>query len=143
MISKMRLRNDSFVVDHPEFARFPLVVGREDGAVVEAFHGAEWFRHEDYDGPESFELPESWRSFEGHYRSHNPWTNNFRVLARKGNLYLVYAGGWAAQLFPLEDGIFAVGNEDAAERIHFGALASGRALSVRLSGGDYYRAFTP
>ena len=142
-IRLLRSRNDAFVVDHPEFARFPLVVGREDGDVVEAFHGAEWFRHERYTGPESFELPESWRSYEGHYRSHNPWMSNFRVLARKGRLYLVYPQGSAQQLFPLEDGVFAVGDEDAAERIHFGALAAGRTLSARYVGGDYYRAFNP
>ena len=142
-IRLLRLRNDAFVVDHPELARFPLVVARQDGAVVEAFHGAEWFRHERYDGPESFELPESWRSYEGHYRSHNPWFGNFRVLARKGRLYLVYPGGGASQLFPLEDGLFAVGNENAAERIQFSALAAGRTLVARYSGGDYYRAFSP
>ena len=142
-IPLLPLRNDSFVVDHPEFARFPLVVGRQDGAVVEAFHGAEWFRHERYNGPESFEIPKSWRAYEGHYRSHNPWWNNFRVLVRKGNLYLVYPGGGATQLFPLRESVFAVGHEDAAEQIEFGALAAGKALSARYSGGDYYRAFSP
>ncbi len=142
-IPLLRMRNDAFIVDDPGFARFPLVVGREDDAVVEAFHGAEWFRHERYSGPQSFEPPESWRAYEGHYRSHNPWTGNFRVVGRKGGLYLVYPGGFAMRLIPLEEGVFAVGNENAAERIRFGALASGKTLSVRLSGADYYRAFTP
>lgn len=142
-IRLLRLVSDSFIVDHPDFERFPLVVDREDGAVVEAFHGAEWFRHERYKGPESFELPESWHSYVGHYRSHNPWMTNFRVLARKGRLYLVFPRGGAQQLFPLEDGVFAVGDENAAERIRFSALAAGRALSARLGGGDYYRAFNP
>jgi len=140
-IRLLRWVSDAFIVDHPDFARFPLVVGREDGAVVEAFHGAEWFRHERYQGPESFDLPESWQSYVGHYRSHNPWMTNFRVLARKGRLVLVFPEGAAEQLFPLEDGVFAVGDENAAERIRFSALAAGRALSATLGGGDYYRAF--
>ena len=142
-IRLLRLVSDSFIVDHPDFARFPLVVDREDGTVVEAFHGAEWFRHERYKGPESFELPESWHSYVGHYRSHNPWTTNFRVLARKARLYLVFPRGGARQLFLLEDGVFAVGDKNAAERIRFSAPAAGRALSAKFGGGDYYRAFTP
>ena len=64
------------------------------------------------------------------------------MLARKGRLYLVYAGGGASELFPLEDGVFAVGNESAAERIQFSALAAGRTLVARYGGGDYYRAFS-
>ena len=142
-IRLLPLMSDSFIVDHPDFGRFPLVFDRVDGTVVEAFHGDEWFRHERYKGPESFELPESWNSYVGHYRSHNPWTTNFRVLARKGHLYLVSSWGGARQLFPLEDGVFAVGDENAAERIRFSALATGRALSATFGGGDYYRAFTP
>ena len=140
-IPLLSLVPDAFVVDHPDFALFPLVFTRQDGDVVEAFHGAEWFRHERYDGPEQFELPESWAPFVGHYRSHNPWLTNFRVLARKGALYLVYPWGAAQRLHPLEDGLFAVADEGAAETIRFGAVASGKALSARLAGGDYFRAF--
>ena len=140
-IPLLSLVPDAFVVDHPDFALFPLVFTRQDGDIVEAFHGAEWFRHERYDGPEQFELPESRAPFVGHYRSHNPWLTNFRVLARKGALYLVYPWGAAQRLHPLEDGLFAVADEGAAETIRFGAVASGKALSARLAGGDYYRAF--
>ncbi len=140
-IPLLSLGPDAFVVDHPDFALFPLVFTRQDGDVVEAFHGAEWFRHERYDGPEQFELSESWVPFVGHYRSHNPWLTSFRVLARKGALYLVYPWGAAQRLHPLEDSLFAVADEGAAETIRFGAVASGKALSARLAGGDYYRAF--
>ena len=30
--------------------------------------------------------PDQWRPFLGHYRSHNAWLTNFRVVAREGGL---------------------------------------------------------
>jgi hypothetical protein len=53
----------------PAFARFPLLFGREKGAVVEASHGGDWYTGERYAGPKSFETPSEWRAFAGHYRN--------------------------------------------------------------------------
>ena len=79
----------------------------------------------------------------GHYRAHNPWVSNFRVVLRKGQLLFIGAAGEEAALAPLADGGFQVGAEATPERLHFDTLVAGEAWHARLSGGDYYRFFTP
>lgn len=148
-----RYDDDAFVVRHPAYARFPLRFGRIDGRVVEAWHGAEWFAGDGYDGPTEFSLPTAWAAYPGHYRSHNPWATNFRVVARKGKLWLLMPGapldsiGDEEPLAPLGEpaaGRFRVGADPASpERLEFDTIVDGQALRARLSGGAYYRFFTP
>jgi len=139
-----RRGDDCFYVPHPDLSRFLLRFGREEGQVVEACHGSKWYAHQRYAGPTSFEFPAEWAAYTGHYRSHNPWHSNFRVLVRKGELYLVELWGDEEVLVPLGDGVFRVGREEEApERIRFDAVVQGRALRANLSGSDHYRTFTP
>jgi len=116
----------------------------EKGQVVEAFHGPDWYTNERYTGPTTFDCPQEWGAYPGHYRSHNPWLSNFRVVLRKGAMALVDPSGEEEPLVPLGGGVFRVG-EDARspERIRFDAILDGRALRANLSCGDCYRAFTP
>ncbi len=134
---------DCFYVDHPDFALFLLRFGREKGEVVEAFHGPDWYTNERYTGPTAFDYPQEWDAYPGHYRSHNPWLTNFRVVLRKGALVLVEPSGDEEPLVPLGGGVFRVGeDEHSPERIRFDAILNGRALRANLSCGDYYRTFT-
>ena len=135
---------DRFYVDHPDFAFFLLRFGREEGEVVEAFHGPDWYTNDRYTGPTTFDYPEEWDAYSGYYRSHNPWLSNFRIVLRKGALALVHPSEPEEPLAPLGSTVFRVGKDDRSpERIRFDTILSDRALRANLSCGDYYRAFTP
>jgi len=135
---------DRFYVDHSDFALFLLGFGREKSQVVEAFHGPDWYTNERYAGPTTFDHPREWDAYPGHYRSHNPWLSNFRVVLRKGALALIHPSGREEPLVPLGSGVFRVGEDDRSpERIRFDTILNGRALHANLSCGDCYRTFTP
>jgi len=134
---------DRFYVDHPDFALFLLRFGREEGEVVEAFHGPGWYINDRYAGPTTFDHPQEWDAYPGHYCWHNPWLSNFRIVLRKGALGLVDPSGEEEPLVPLGSGVFRVGEDDRSpERIRFDTVLNGRALRANLSCGDYYRTFT-
>lgn len=142
---------DAFLVYDPDFELFPLNFGREvaedePGPVVEAFYGGEWFRGERYAGALQFDVPAGWAAYTGHYRAHNIWSTNFRVVIRKGALWLVHPDGRAGLLEPLEGGDFLIRYADDdvhVERLAFDALVDGKAVIACYSGADYYRFFTP
>ncbi len=138
-----------FYVNHPDFDRYLLQFGRaananENTKVIEAFHGPDWYTNDQYIGPRSFEYPQEWDAYLGHYRSHNPWESNFRVIVRKGKLLLVWPSGEEETLAPLGNGEFRVGEEDSSpEHLLFDQVVNDQALRANLSGCDYYRFFTP
>ncbi len=136
--------NDQFFVRHPDFAMFLLRFGRVDGEVVEVFHGPAWFVNLAYRGPVSFEAPAAWAAYPGHYRSHDPWGSNFRVVMRKGALSIIFPSGEEEALVSLGSGRFRVGaDERSAERLTFDTVVEGEALRANYSCADYYRFFTP
>jgi hypothetical protein len=147
------LHDDTFAVDHPDWERFTLGFGRDGERIVEAWHGGEWWAGDGYAGPTEFEVPAAWHAYPGHYRSHNPWATNFRVVIRKGELWLLVPGsdsdgiGEQEHLVPIGDpaaGLFRIGDDERSpERLQFSAIVEGRALLARLSGADYARFFTP
>jgi len=135
---------NGFYVPHSEFALFLLRFGREEGQVVEALHGPDWYTNERYTGPTTFSYPPEWAAYPCHYRSHNPWFSNFRVVLRKGALVLISPRGDEQPMVPLGNGVFRMGKEDQSpERIRFDTLLDGQALRANLSCCDYYRTFTP
>src|SRR5690606_13551236 len=83
---------DRFYVPHPEFSLFLLRFGRQEGRVVEAFHGPDWYVTERCAGNAALDVSGEWLAYPGHYRSHNPWFTNFRVVLRKGRLLLILPG---------------------------------------------------
>ena len=133
---------DSFFADHPDFAFFLLIFGRDnDNQIVEAFHGSDWYTHKRYDGPTHFDYPEVWDAYVGHYRVYNPWRYNFRVVLRKGRLFLVEVFGWLyweTELIPREKGDFTIG-EGSPELIFFDTIVNHRALRTWKGCGYYYR----
>jgi hypothetical protein len=83
-------------------------------------------------------------AYPGHYRSHNSWYSNFRVVLRKGELLLIEPNGDEELLKPLENGHFRIGADPGSpERIRFDTLIEGRADRAIFSGCPYYRTFTP
>ena len=143
--------DDTFIVPHPAYDRFVFRFGRQadGGEVVELFHGADWYVNDRYQGPTSFGTPPEWDAFPGHYRAHNPWATNFRVVRRKGQLWLVFPvapDGFEDEqpLVPLGDGSFRAGADDTSpERVRFDVVVDGKALRAVLSDGVYERDFTP
>ena len=136
--------NDCFYVNHPDFDCFLLRFGRaETSDITEACHGANWYISEKHTGSKAFDSPAEWSAYPGHYRAHNPWQTNFRVILRKGTLWLVWPDGDEEALTALEDGTFRIGDDISPERLRFKQIINGKALRANLSVCDYYRFFTP
>jgi hypothetical protein len=135
---------DSFFVPHADFELALLDFGREDGKVVEAFHGGEWFRKDGHAGPAQYDFPKDWTAYAGHYRARNPELSNFRVVVRKDALIFLNPWGNREPLLPLEPGLFRVGaNPYLAETLRFSAVVDGQALRADYSGCPYFRTFAP
>jgi CubicO group peptidase (beta-lactamase class C family) len=131
---------DSFIVRHPEFELFRLVFTREEGKVVEAGHGADWYAHARYKGARAFEYPREWDAYAGRYRHESPWYGSTRVVLRRGSLWVE----GEQRLVPLPDGSFSLGPpEETAERVRFLDTSGGRALRMNLSSVVYYRTYMP
>ncbi len=90
--------------------------------------------------------PDQWLPLLGHYRSHNAWLTNFRVVANDGRLMISADAVDEVRhpLSPLDDGQFRVGKQPwAPERLSFDSVIDGRAQRAWLSGAAYHRTFTP
>jgi CubicO group peptidase (beta-lactamase class C family) len=143
-ISLEPVDDDQFRVDHPDFELFLLRFGRDaEGKVVEAFFGPDWYAGERYAGPRTFDVPEEWSTYTGHYRSVDPWLSNFRIVLRKGALTFIDPDGDERTVTPLRGGEFRLDDEDSAERLRFDSPIDGRTLRALLSEEPYYRTFTP
>jgi len=131
---------DRFLVKHTDFDLFTLGFSREDGKVVEATHGGDWYTNERYKGAREFAHPPEWATFVGHYRNDSPWAGSTRVVLRKGKLLL----DGVQELSPLATGGFRVGAEEySPERARFDSLMNNRAMRLILSGVEFYRTDTP
>ena len=136
------LAEDLYLVPDAEFDEFPLRLERPDDAALEVWHGDRRYVRA---GGKARRLPEpsaELRAIAGHYRSHNPWTTNFRVVLRGDRAWLVFPTRPDAEqsLVPSPDGSFRVGEDPGSpERLRFDTVAEGHALRAWLSGWPYYR----
>jgi len=143
VIALERRAPDSFYVGHPDLDLFLIDFNRDDGNVVEAFHGPHWYTRDGCSGPRAFDVPEEWEAYLGHYRARNPELSNFRVVRRKDALALIIPWGNAEPLIPLSDTLFRIGEDSRSpETLRFDAVVEGRALRADYSGCPYYRTFT-
>jgi hypothetical protein len=135
---------DRFLAPYPAFELFPLQMGRENDEIVEATHGGERYVRDGHQGGTILECSAEWEAYPGHYRSHNPWLSNFRVVLRKGSLVFIDPTGEDEPLHQLEPGLFRIGKEARSpEFIRFDVVIHGKAMQAILSGGVYSRTFTP
>ena len=138
--------NDAF---DPFALRFRAAGGvGGDGPMVEIHHGsAVYVRRGNEPLATAEPYPEEWAAFTGHYRSHAPYVSNFRVVLRRGRLYLVWPNGGEQLLTPHPSDAgpsprFLVGpaGEPSAEWVRFQSVVAGRALrALWAGGGSFYR----
>ena len=131
---------DAFIVQHPDFAHYPLLFGRAGtggkGPAVEVGWGEQWFVTAHYSGPREFKVPEEWHRYPGHYRNEDAWIGSNRIDLRGGKLWL----NGTVPLEPAEDGRFYLRDEPASpEWVGFSDFANGKAMRMRLSGADLAR----
>ncbi len=135
-----RYGENEFLIDDSRYGLFPIAPVRDDdGNLIALRHGPDWFARADADQPPVVEYPPLWESLPGHYRCHNPWHSNLRIVLRRGHLVLIHPTGGEEALSPLEDGTFRVGEEQSPERVRFDAVVDGKAQRLNLSGQDFYR----
>ena len=144
-ITLSRDGKDEFVTGDPDFNLFPFKFGRQSGKVVQVFHGGDWYVGDAYQGARESKSPAEWAKYTGHYRSNQTWTNNFRIVLRKGQLMLVLPGGDEWPMTPDGHGGFWAGEEGTSpqEQVSFDTVVHGKTLRCLLSGQGYYRVFTP
>jgi hypothetical protein len=140
------LEEDLFLAPDAAFDRFPLRVERPMDDVVELWHGAQRYVRQ---GAAARPLPQPSAELQpiaGHYRSHNPWTTNFRIVLRGDRPWLIFAGApdgfdTEQQLILSAEGSFRVGDDPGnPEALRFDTVVEDRALRAWLSGWPYYRA---
>jgi len=145
-ISLEELEDDLFLASDTDFDRFPLRVARPTDDVVELWHGGRRYVQQ---GTAAHPLPQpsaELQAIAGHYRSHNPWTTNFRIVLRGDRPWLILPGapdgfGTEQPLIPSADGSFRTGDDPGnPETLRFDTVVDGRALRAWLSGWPYYRA---
>jgi D-alanyl-D-alanine carboxypeptidase len=137
---------DLFVAAEATFDQFPLRVERSPTGEPVLWHGDQRYVRAGASARKLPEPPAELDCVAGHYRSHNPWTTNFRVLLRGEQAWLVFAAapdGFETEqpLIPSLDGTFRVGDDPGnPETLRFDTVVDGRALRASLSGWPYYRA---
>lgn len=134
---------DWFLATEPGYDRFAFHFQRDDdGAITGLTHGHHWFPVEGYSGLTTFETPAAWAAYPGHYRSHNPWNPDFRVVLRQGELWLANIWG-EDRLIPDGEGFVVDAEPEGPERFVFDTIVDGQAWRVGSPGGEmYYRFFT-
>jgi CubicO group peptidase (beta-lactamase class C family) len=140
------LEDDLFLATDPLFDRFPFRVIRSVSNSPELWHGGQRYVRA---GTRARALPDptpELQAIAGHYRSHNPWTTNFRVVLRGDQPWLIFPAapdGFETEqpLIPSDDGTFRVSDDPGnPETLRFDTVIEARALRAWLSGWPYYRA---
>jgi D-alanyl-D-alanine carboxypeptidase len=139
----LRGDDEAFVADSDDWEPFPLHFKTVGNRVTGLAHGASLYV------PEGAAPPSAgvggWSAFEGHYRTHDPWYSNFRIVDRAGALVLIWGWGVEEPLERLPDGSFRAGEDPRMpERVRFEERDDGGpVLRVNYSGLDLFRVFTP
>lgn len=147
------IAGNTFCVPDDEFDPFPLRFrapedAGDDAALVEVHHGPDVYVREGR-APlaQAVAHPPEWDAFTGHYRSHVPYMTSFRIILRRGRLYLAWPHGGEEPLTPRPGDSatsprFYVGpaGQPSTEWVRFDTVVGGRALRARWAGGGaFYR----
>ena len=145
-IGLQELDDDLFLAPDPDFDRFPIRMEHATGEIPTLWHGGRRYVRAGAAARPLSEPSAELRAIAGHYRSHNPWTTNFRIVLRGDQPWLIFAGapdGFDTEqpLRAAEHGLFDVGEDEGnPETLRFDTVVDGRALRAWLSGWPYYRA---
>jgi hypothetical protein len=139
-----------FVADHPNFSRLPLRFDLSSGSAYKVRHGSRKYLRRGDDSvqkkretvdPAPRKQAEGIGALLGHYRSHNPFYTNFRVIEGwSGELVFVDPSGGEQALHRIDDMTWRV--EETPETIRFDAIVDGQALRANVSGCAHDRFFT-
>lgn len=135
---------DRFYTPHTEFNRFLFKFSGVPASQVR--YGEQVFSRTAGTNALSLEngLHAEWQPYCGHYRSHNPWLTNFRVLQHDGRLWFAYTDGEEFSLSPDEKDCFIIEEDpDSPERLRFDLPLADGFARVWYSGCWYARSFTP
>ena len=137
--------HDSFLVDGPGFDLFLLEFEKVDGRIERVHHGERTYVRNAPACPCETSPEGRLVRYEGHFRSHNPWLTNFRVVRRRDGLRYVHRHGASEQLVPVGENSFRIGSDERSpERITFDGIINGVATSATVTGGGRFgRTFTP
>ena len=152
-ITLEHIAGNTFCVPDDGFDPFPLRFRAPEGAadtppMIEVHHGPNVYVREGNEPLASDALyPPEWAAFPGHYRSHTPYLTSFRVILRRGRLYLAWPHGGEEPLAPragdpLASPRFYIGPEGSpsAEWLRFDTVVGSRALRAQWAGGgSFYR----
>ncbi len=152
-ITLEHIAGNTFCVPDDDFDPFPLRFrapedAGQDVPVVEMRHGpAVYVRDGAAPLAVAEHYPPEWDAFVGHYRSHAPYLTSFRVILRRGRLFLAWPNGGEEPLTPragdpVASPRFEVGpvGEPSAEWIGFDTVVGSRALRAGWAGGgSFYR----
>ncbi len=138
------LEGERFYANHPQYELFAFNFKRGQGQVTAVGHGSDLYSRSDSHITGDKAHPPAWRAYPGHYRSHNPWMSNFRVVLRNGELVFIPPYGEEEPLVEMDIDVFRLGSDPRSpERLVFGPVVDGKTISVNLSGCEYCRFFTP
>jgi len=142
-VAMEKREDDIFLANYPGLNLFMMRFERENGKVTRIVHGPDVYERHGHMRDSKTRPPKGAEEFEGHYRSYNPWLSNFRIISRKGKLVFVDPSGKEQDMSRLPDGSFRIGDAASPERVRFDSVVRGKASHAVLSGGDFYRTFTP
>ena len=135
------LWGDSFICTAVGFDRGMLSFSRDEaGRVFEAVQLGDVYARDAQPIADRAQLPAAWNTYIGHYRSFGALVTNFRIFARRGQLWCQMWSGYGEQpLTDLGGGRFRRGDDTSPETYAFDWIAAGKALRCRASGCDFYR----
>jgi len=136
---------DAFYSDSPGFELFLVEFDREDGAIRRLHNGERTYYRGGRTGPGERRADTGELRLDGHYRSHNPWLSNFRVVRRDAGLVFALPAEHSHPLIHLGDNLFRIGADPRSpERVGFDCVIDGVATSAATPGGGRFgRTFTP
>lgn len=145
LLALTALGEGRFLAPDPDLDRYALRFEPAEERPVVVWHGPTRFIRDGATAPPLPAPEPAVAALAGHYRSHNPWTTNFRVILRGDVPWLVFPAapdGFKDEqrLVPRADGSFGVADDPAGpEDLRFDTVLDGRPLRAWLSGFPYYR----
>jgi D-alanyl-D-alanine carboxypeptidase len=145
LLALQAIGDGRFVACDPDLDRYALRFESDHERPVVVWHGPIRFVRVGATAPPLPSPEPTVAALAGHYRSHNPWTTNFRVILRGDVPWLMFPAAPDGfddeqRLVPRADGSFRVGDDPGSpEDLRFDAVVDGRPLRAWLSGYPYYR----